>query len=103
MIYHIVIQSEWDEQQAASDFAPSAFQKEGFIHTSRVHQVAGVVSRYYRNHKDLLLLEIDETKLKSKLVDEPSSAGELFPYIYGKINKDAILKVSRWDVASWPH
>jgi uncharacterized protein (DUF952 family) len=50
-----------------------------------------------------LLLEINETKLKSKLVDEPSSAGELFPHIYGKINKDAILKVSRFDVASWPH
>jgi uncharacterized protein (DUF952 family) len=101
MIYHIVIESEWNAQIVSSEFAPSAFEKEEFIHTSRRHQVAGVVNRYYKGRNDLLLLEIDETRLESKLIDEPASSGELFPHVYGKINKDAILKVSRFDPLQW--
>lgn len=96
MIYHIAIESEWNAQKETPSFAPSAFEKEGFIHTSRQHQIAGVVDRYYKGRTDLLLLEIDESKLNAELIDEPSSSGELFPHVYGKISKDAIVNVRRY-------
>jgi len=101
MIYHIAVESEWNQQLESSDFAPAAFEKEGFVHTSRAHQVAGVVNRYYKDRRDLLLLEIDERKLKHNLIDEPGSGGELFPHIYGRINKEAIVTAERFDLSRW--
>lgn len=96
MIYHIAIESEWKAQIDLPDFAPAAFAKEGFVHTSREHQVAGVVNRYYKDRTDLLLIEIDELKLNHKLIDEPGSNGELFPHVYGRINKDAVVRVKHY-------
>lgn len=96
MIYHIAIESEWNGQIHSAEFAPPAFAREGFVHTSRKHQVAGVADRYYKGRTDLLLLEIDEAKLKHPLKDEPSSSGEFFPHVYGEINKDAIVNVDRY-------
>jgi uncharacterized protein (DUF952 family) len=94
MIYHIATQSEWERQLEQADFAPADFAREGFIHASHRHQVEGVVSRYYKDRTDLLLLHIDENKLTARVIEGPSRAGEFFPHIFGRINKDAISQVS---------
>lgn len=93
MIYHITTQKEWAAHKDKADYAPAAFEKDGFIHTSRLHQLEGVFQRYYSERNDLLLLRIDEQKLASNLIYEPSSNRELFPHIYGKLNKDAIVEM----------
>ena len=93
MIYHITTEKEWAAHRDNADYAPAAFVKEGFIHTSRLHQLEGVFERYYATRNDLLLLRIDEQKLASELIYEPSTNRELYPHIYGKLNKDAIIEV----------
>ena len=50
--------------------------------------------RYYSDRKRVLLLELDPGLLSSKLVVEPSTNDELYPHIYGTINRDAIVSVS---------
>ena len=84
---------EWESCEPSAEYAPDAFVQEKFIHASHLHQLAGVYNRYYRGRKDLLLLHIDERKLACQLIAEPSTNGEMFPHIYGKINKSAIVKV----------
>ena len=93
MIYHITTISEWNACMDKSHYAPAAFEKEGFIHASQLHQVAGVLQRYYANRSDLLLLTIDEQKLTCQLIYEPSANNELYPHLYGELNKNAILEV----------
>jgi uncharacterized protein (DUF952 family) len=93
MIYHITTEKEWAAHKDKADYAPAAFEKEGFIHTSRLNQLEGVFQRYYSERNDLLLLRIEEQKLVGRLIYEPSSNRELFPHIYGKLNKDAIIEV----------
>lgn len=93
MIYHITTEKEWAAFKGKAEYAPAAFEKEGFIHTSRLNQLEGVFQRYYSQRNDLLLLRIDEQKLTSNLIYEPSTNRELFPHIYGKLNKEAITEV----------
>jgi uncharacterized protein (DUF952 family) len=96
MLYHIALQSEWNQQSGKPDFAPADFIREGFIHASYHHQIEGVVDRYYKERNDLLLLHVDERKLTARVVEEPSRTGELFPHIFGSINKDAIVRVESY-------
>jgi uncharacterized protein (DUF952 family) len=93
MIYHVATKQEWEAFNSQHVYAPSAFEREGFVHLCRWHQLQGVLDRYYKSVNDLLLLHVNETKLSSPLKFEPGTNGELFPHVYGKINKDAVEKI----------
>lgn len=94
MIYHVVSEADWEQAIKEGSYAASSLATEGFIHTSSEAQVKGVMERYYSNKTNLLLLHIDETKLKSLLKYETaSSVNEDFPHIYGRLNLDAVVKV----------
>lgn len=90
-IYHIVLPEVW----AAFDgdlYEAESLGSEGFIHCSFENQLDGVLQRYYSDAESVVLLEIDSDKLTSKLVNEPSTNDEIYPHIYGPINRDAIIE-----------
>jgi uncharacterized protein (DUF952 family) len=88
-LFHIAERTEWDA--AGADYAPAAFAREGFVHCSFRDQVIATAHRYYRGRDDLVLLEIDDTRLTAPVVVEPSpSTGEDFPHIYGRIDRNAV-------------
>ena len=92
-IYHIVLPEVW----AAFDgdlYEAESLGIEGFIHCSFAEQLDGVLQRYYSGSESVVLLEIDSDKLTSKLVNEPSTNNEIYPHIYGPINRDAIVGVA---------
>lgn len=95
MIYHVVPAADWNRQTLASVYAPAAFEKEGFIHCCSKAQLAGVLERYYKGQPGLLLLHLDESKLEHQLIYEKASNGELFPHLYGRINKDAVISIEK--------
>lgn len=93
IIYHIVLPEAW----AAFDgdlYEHASLADEGFIHCSFDHQLDGVIERYYSGVDKVILLEIDSDRLTSELVNEPSTGGEIYPHIYGPINRDAIIGAS---------
>jgi len=93
MIYHIALQSDWQKCTSLNDYFPSNFREHGFIHACAANQLAGVLARYYTDLEGLLLLAVDEKKLKSDVLYEPSTGGESFPHVYGPISKSAIVEV----------
>ncbi len=93
IIYHVVLPEIWAQFEGRPSFRTPSLETEGFIHCSFESQLEGVVRRYYGNHLQLLILHIDTDKLKSKLVKEESTGGEIYPHIYGRINMDAIVRV----------
>lgn len=93
MIYHITTFSDWESQKMASTFRPPAYAEDGFIHCCTEDQLQGVIERYYANRNDLLLLYIDESILNVPVKNEKSTGDELFPHVFGPINKEAIIKV----------
>ena len=95
MIYHVVTRPEWDKAQEQGYHEPPSLVLEGFIHASGESQVAGVLDRYYQGQQDLLLLHINEEKLAPEWkYEQSSSTDEVFPHIFGRLNLDAVEKVS---------
>lgn len=91
MIYHITNPAAWKKGQEVGRYLPEGFDQDGFIHCSRMEQIAGVGERYYAGQTGLLILGINPDKLTSKLVFENTMGGEeLFPHIYGPLNLDAV-------------
>ncbi|MGG9962383.1 DUF952 domain-containing protein [Ferruginibacter sp. SUN106] len=97
MIYHVVNYPQWQEAVAQGFYEHPSLAKEGFIHASMKEQVQGVIERYYAGQDDLLILHIDEGKLESPHIFELApSINEEFPHIYGRINLDAVVDVTKW-------
>jgi uncharacterized protein (DUF952 family) len=91
MIYHVVSKTGWETAIELGHYEASSLSLEGFIHCSKKEQLKGVLERYYKGQKDLLLLHIDEEKLTAPLQYEHSpSVNEMFPHIYGRLNIAAV-------------
>ena len=80
MIIHIVKRSEWADAVARGTYAPASLRAEGFIHCSTVAQLVDTANRFYRGNHGLVVLCIDESRLKAELKYEaagvtPCTAG----------------------------
>ena len=93
IIYHIVLPETWEIFREKDFYEAESLQTEGFIHCSFAEQIEGVLGRYYKGVEKVLILTIDSEKLTSKLVNEPSTNNEIYPHIYGQINRDAIVEI----------
>jgi len=94
MIYHVVTEANWQKALQQGFYEAESLAEEGFIHTSKAEQVAGVLERYYKGQSNLLLLHIDETRLTAPLKYELApSVNEQFPHIFGKLNIDAVTRI----------
>jgi uncharacterized protein (DUF952 family) len=84
--------SQLDPEQ---DYLPPHFADEGFIHTTEGSEnLVAVGNRYYKDDPgDFLVLYIDKARVKSPVrYDDPD---EIYPHIYGPLNRDAIVAVRR--------
>lgn len=93
-IYHIVTPEIWEKFKNENEYYATSLTTEGFIHCSFGEQLEVVLQRYYSGAEKVLILTIEPEKLTSKLVNEPSTNNEIYPHIYGKINKSAIVEIA---------
>ena len=94
-ILHICQRSDWLTAKEVGSYLADSLETEGFIHCSRVEQVAKVANAYYRGVEDLVLLHIAADKLWAELKWEDSD-GDIFPHVYGPINLDAVTRVGKF-------
>lgn len=102
MILHITTKKEWLAAKERGEYRAPSLDTEGFIHCSTEKQVAHVANAFYRGQKNLVLLVIDETRIKPEVrweapAGNPAagiSSSDLFPHIYGAINLDAVASVA---------
>jgi uncharacterized protein (DUF952 family) len=100
-VLHITSRAEWEAAQAGGGYAAPSLAGEGFIHCSTFAQVIPVANAFYRGREALVLLVIDETRVKPEVRWEapagPPAQGiyetDLFPHIYGPLNVDAVIRV----------
>ena len=105
MILHITSKNEWLEAQTHGEYIAPSLKTEGFIHCSTEKQVLHVANAFYRGRKDLVLLKLDEARLKPALKWEPPagppapgiSESDLFPHIFGPINLTAVASVLNFE------
>ena len=101
MILHITSRAEWVDAQTRGEYIAPSLGTEGFIHCSTEKQVLLVANAFYRGRNDLVLLKLDESKLKPELKWEapagPPAPGisesDSFPHVFGPINLSAVASV----------
>ena len=106
MILHITSRAEWIEAQSRGEYIAPSLNAEGFIHCSTENQVIHVANAFYRGRNDLVLLLIDESKLKPELRWEapagPPAPGisesDSFPHVFGPINLTAVVSARDFPV-----
>ena len=87
--------------QKNGEYAAPSLKSEGFIHCSTIKQTVETANIFFKGQNGLILLCINETKLKSECkYENPTGGGQhnpnvgnLFPHIYGPINISAIIEV----------
>jgi uncharacterized protein (DUF952 family) len=101
LILHITSKKEWLDAKKRGEYVAPSLETEGFIHCSTEKQVLHVANAFYRGQNDLVLLKLDEAKLKPEIKWEPPagpkapghSDSDLFPHIYGAVNLTAVASV----------
>ena len=79
VVYKICPRAAWEEACRAGAFTGSADdRRDGFIHLSAPHQLAGTAAKHFRGQADLVLVAFKAARLGPKLVWEPSRDGDLF-------------------------
>lgn len=94
IIYHITTPTWWGKWGDLPHYESETLAQEGFIHCcGSMLQVEGVLQRYFAGQTNLLLLHIEADMLKATLKYELATNQEVFPHIFGAINKDAITEI----------
>lgn len=75
-------------------YRAASLESEGFIHCSFAGQLDTVIKRYYSGADEIVVVEIETDLLMSRTLNEPSTNSEIYPHVYGPINRDAIVGVS---------
>jgi uncharacterized protein (DUF952 family)/quercetin dioxygenase-like cupin family protein len=98
LIYHLAFRGDWERAREDGEYRISTLgrtlEEEGFIHCSLSGQVDGVASRFFVGQSDLVLLAIDEQRVRVDVRHEAvADSEERFPHVYGPLNVDAVVAV----------
>jgi uncharacterized protein (DUF952 family) len=94
IIYKICPATLWHDAQREGVFRGAAIDlQDGYIHFSGADQVAETAAKHFSGQHDLLLVQVDTTRLAARLKWEPSRGGALFPHLYGDLDLKAVTKV----------
>jgi uncharacterized protein (DUF952 family) len=104
-IFHLALVDEWE--RAVAGCGPyerstigRSLAEEGFIHCSTAVQVAATAERFYGGRDDVLVLEIDPSRLDAEVrVEDLAASGEEFPHVYGPVPLSAVVDVV--PLSSW--
>lgn len=92
-ILHIATGPAWEAACAAGSYTADSLATEGFIHCSDPGQVTAVANRLFLGRTDLVLMQIDASKLEAPVRYENLEGGvELFPHVYGPLPLGAIVR-----------
>jgi uncharacterized protein (DUF952 family) len=91
--YHGTPKKYFDSLDPSTPYVPEPFAREGFIHTTEGREaVSMTLTKYYKSSAaPWVVLYIDQDRVTSPVrYDDPA---EVFPHIYGPLNRDAIVAV----------
>jgi uncharacterized protein (DUF952 family)/alpha-beta hydrolase superfamily lysophospholipase len=94
IIFHITDAHSVSHAERTGVFVPEAYERDGFIHCSYAAQIVTVAEARFRGRRDLVLLEIDRSRVRCEVRDEDlGGEGRLYPHIYGPLALGAVVAV----------
>ncbi len=93
-VFKVATQRAWESACLIGAFAGSSDDvRDGFIHLSAAHQLAGTLAKHFKGQKDLVLITLEADALGDALKWEASRGGELFPHLYAALPTAAAREV----------
>lgn len=94
-VYRVMDIEEWKSFKKEKKFYGNTFDLEsGFIHLSTRSQIKDTINLYFKDQKDLVILEICEIKIKENIKWEISRNNQLFPHLYGFLELFDVKKIN---------
>ena len=93
LAYHGTPKRYFESLDPGQSYVPGDFEKDGFIHTTEGREAVSItLTKYYKaSPGPWVVLYIDQDRVTSPVrYDDPA---EVFPHIYGPLNRDAIVAV----------
>lgn len=91
-LYKIAGAQAWDAARRSGRFLGSSDDvRDGYIHLSAAHQVAGTLAKHFAGRRDLVLVEVDAEGLGTALRWEPARDSDLFPHLYAPLDMRAVV------------
>jgi uncharacterized protein (DUF952 family) len=99
-IFHITTEAEWGRAQADGTYGGSTrgltLAQVGFVHCAFEEQVTRVATTFFRGVPQLVVLRIAVDRLNAEVrYEDLHDEGELFPHVYGRLNLDAVVNITR--------
>ena len=98
-IYKILTTDEWNEASQKGYVETALDKMDGFIHFSTSNQLPLTLELYFKDQKDLVLLQVNEERLKDKMIYEGTNSNDRkgkFPHLYDKLNMNDV--VNFWNI-----
>jgi len=91
--FHLALEREWAASAGDDMYAPSAFEREGFIHcTDGEEEMIATANRYYRDHPGpFVILEVDLDAVGAPVRREDERG--IYPHIHGRLARAAVTAV----------
>ena len=94
MILLCMKKTTWEERKDKECWGKRNIDADGFIHCSTVEYFWRVAPIFNDIKEELVLVCIDESKLKSEVkYEDGDNCGRAYPHVYGLINNDAVIEV----------
>ena len=84
-----------NDTQEILDLFRDILAEEGFdavLASYAPKELDAVIERYYSGQERVVVLEIETEGLMSRVLNEPSTNSEIYPHVYGPINRKAIIR-----------
>jgi len=92
-IYKVLTGEQWRKFQQDAVFKGSPVDvADGFIHLSCAHQLKGTMDKWYAGQAEVVLLQVDASKLGEALKYEVSRGGAEFPHLFAVLPLSVIGK-----------
>lgn len=112
-VWHLALAEHWQEALATGRYEWSTLgltlTQQGYVHASTVAQLPGVVTAFYSNVSEpLVLLGLDSGALDRAgshvRWDEVPGADDPFPHVYGPVPVEAVTSVTPFEPSDpvWP-
>jgi uncharacterized protein (DUF952 family) len=93
-VFKVATRADWERARATGTLAASGDdERDGFIHLSAAHQLAGTLAKHFKTHTDLVLNAYDAAALGGTLRGERSRGDDLFPHQHGPLQTSAAREV----------
>lgn len=92
-ILHLTTRTAWEQAKKSGEYRSDTLDMEGFIHASTPKQITRTANKFCAGKTGLVVLLIDQGKVRPEVRYEDFNAGDLFPHIYGPLNIDAVINI----------